>query len=234
MSGATNRRAVQVSKADLAAASGLIVDYDQGKDARWTRFPSTEGGACFALAILWVRNTKAGVTLVAWLKPPVSACSAGVAANGTDADIVNQVADLMNSQRKLVLVNAKNREGATEASKANLPSVQDVFMTNVLAWAHAKATGQAGNAQLVKACSVATVAASIATRGGYCLLGFWIQGLGGHACAADCTGANVIVYFDPNWGVFQIARADFAAWLSAEFSNRYLKQILDTAGVIDM
>src|SRR5262245_59574043 len=55
-----------------------VIDYDQAKDARLEKLPSLQGGACLALSIFWVQNSRQGVELVTWLKPPKAACSQGI------------------------------------------------------------------------------------------------------------------------------------------------------------
>src|SRR5271165_1565240 len=108
------RRGATALKAGGADAMGLVIDYDQGKDQRWNRFPTTGLGVCFALSMFWVENTKAGKTLVAWLMPPLESCSKGGSAGGNDADIVNAVRDRMSEQSKLVDVTKTGYDGATE------------------------------------------------------------------------------------------------------------------------
>jgi hypothetical protein len=201
------------------------IDYNQGNDERLGKLPSLQGGACLALSIFWVQYSKRGVGLVEWLKPPKAACSKGISTLSYEITHGGEgLQVVMNAQKKLVA--AVLGGSGDEATK------QVTFQQGILRWAGKQCVTTDGILQYQLAASISTLSGYIEARTGYRIFGFWIKGLGGHACAASTTNTHV-TYFDPNWGVYKVHKTHFKGWLTKKFSERYA-QIVDSGGVIDV
>jgi hypothetical protein len=172
-----------------------------------------------------VRHTKLGQGLVDWLKPPRAASSQGL-------DIISKeithggdgLAPIMHAQRRM--------QGEVLGAGGDTASMRDIFQNRIILWAGQQCRSTAGSFRFSKAVSVSTLATYIAGSKDFCIFGFWITGMGGHACAAFAEG-RFVTYFDPNWGVYKLPKAQFERWLSKEFSDRYGATMVDSGGVVD-
>lgn len=202
----------------VSSGATQLWDYRQGKDYRWANQIVTNNGACQGLSIYWVINTANKIPYLEWLGPPQVASLKGGINPPKRGEEMDGVIRVMKQQAKVFKL--PNPDGKINMRAINMKWATDRIAKCERGGGSTNLTAD-GDLVVLNNAPCLNVGKEVASKSGYVFFGFYLNGWGGHACAAYIHSDGDINFFDPNFGEYYIKGVSlFTTWFSKELMEK--------------